>query len=135
LNGRFGRVPEIADYNLLGITMVAMMEAVLSVPDKLIFIEGHSDLVNDAVSKIIVNQWDITKNVRRMLPRMFSDVWISSTDPTGTEVKYTIQTAPDKKWPQGKNSFRLNYFEDVTVNLKKPREEQGAGRWFQEGGK
>jgi hypothetical protein len=135
LNGRFGRVPELADYNLLGLTLVAVMESVLAVPDKVIFIEGHSDLVNDEVSKMILNQWDITKNVRRMLPRMFSDLWISSAEPVGDKVHYSIQTAMDKRWPQAKCSFDRKFIEDVTINLRQPREEQGVSKWFKEGGK
>jgi hypothetical protein len=130
INGRFGRVPELADYNLLGITLVALMEAVLSIPNKLVFVEGHSDLVNDEVSKMIVNQWDVTKNCRRMLPRLFSDVWVSEADPSAEKVNYRIQTSPDKKWPQAKNSFSRKFKEDITINLKQPREEQGVGRWF-----
>lgn len=131
INGRFGKVPELPDYNLLGLTLVAVMESVLSKPDKTIFVEGHSDLVQDEVSKSIVNQFDATKNARRMLPRMFSDVWISGVDiDTKGETTYQVQTKPDKKWPMAKNSFRRNFIEDVTINLNKSREDQGVGRWF-----
>jgi hypothetical protein len=107
------------------------MEAVLSIPNKLIFVEGHNDLVQDEISKMIINQWDITKNVRRMLPRLFSDLWISDAEPSKGVMKYSIQTAKDKRWPQAKCSFPgRDFIEDVTINLKQPREEQGVGRWF-----
>jgi hypothetical protein len=131
LQARFGRVPELSDYNLLGISLINTFKPALALQDKIIFLEGHSDLTQDDVSKRIVNQFDVTKNVRRIIPRLCSDIWVSEGSPEGEDMKYRIQTAPSKEFPQAKNSFSLKPFEDVTIDLKKPREGQGAGRWFE----
>ena len=130
INGRFGHVPELSDYNLLGITLVALFEDVLSVQNKTVFIEGHSDLVQDQVSKKIQNQFDITKNVRRMLPRLLTDAWVAEADVISDKSSFRIHTMPTREWPLCKNSFGFGPFIDVTIDLKKDRVRQGIGSKF-----
>ena len=134
INGRFGHVPELSDYNLLGLTLVALLESALSVPNKVVFVEGHSDLVQDQTSKKIQNQWDVTKNVRRMLPRMFTDIWISSADVEKAKSVFRIQTMSTREWPLCKNSFGFNPFLDVTLGEDHTRVGGGVGRFFNQGG-
>ena len=107
LNGRLGRTPEIADYMLVGETIMAILRAICALPDKIVYITGHSDLVQDEVSKKVQNQFDITKNVRRLLPRLCSDVWVSGAEQGKDSVEYFIQTSPSREFPSAKNSFGL----------------------------
>jgi len=132
LNGRLGRVPEIADYMLVGETIMAILRAICSLPNKIVYITGHSDLVQDEISKRVQNQFDITKNIRRLLPRLCSDVWVSGAEQGKDSVEYYVQTSPSRDFPSAKNSFGLRQFEDVTMNLRRPREEQGIGKWLKQ---
>lgn len=115
INGRLGRVPEIADYMLCGDTLMAIFKAVTAIPDKTIYVTAHSDLVQDEVSRKIINQLDTIKNVRRLLPRLMSDVWVTSAEMSTSGTKYYITTAPTKEYPAAKNSMSLNPAEDVTI--------------------
>lgn len=129
ISNRQGIQPEWSDFNMVGETIMAIFRAVLH-SGVSIFAEGHSDLVQDEVSKRIQNQFDITKGVRRHLPRLVTDVWVSMVKNVQGKPEYSIQTSPDREWPMAKNSLDLEYFEKTTVNLKEPREKQGAGRWL-----
>jgi len=130
MQGRYGRVPELSDYNILGISLIQMFKPVLAVPDKIIFLEGHSDLVQDDVSKRVQNQFDVTKNVRRIIPRLCSDCWVSTAETEKDKTLFQIITQPTKDFPLAKNSFGLKLYENVTIDLKKPRVGQGIGRYF-----
>jgi len=127
INARLGRVPEIADYLLAGDTLLAIFRAVTHA-DKTIFIVAHSELVQDAISKRIINQLDVIKNVRRLLPRFLTDFWVSTAEQTTQGNRFFIQTVPTKEFPAAKNSLELDPSIDVTVNLKQAVEGQGIGK-------
>ena len=131
ISGRQGQQPEWSDYNMVGESIMALFRAVLATGAS-IFVEGHDDLVQDDKTKRIYRQFDVTKGVRRHLPRIVTDMWISEVVDDKGEAKYQIQTRPDKTWPQAKNSFNMNYFENVTLDFSKPREEQGIGGFLNE---
>jgi len=129
INGRYGQVPELSDHNLVGDTILRIFRSVMACSPT-IFVTGHSDLVQDDVSKKVQNLFDVKKNVRRILPRMISDVWISNVQEENNRGKFLLQTLPSREWPAAKNSMGLNFTEDVTLDFKKPLEEQGIGRFL-----
>jgi len=131
INNRYGQVPELSDYNLTGDTVLRLFRSVMACSPT-IYVTGHSDLVQDSVSKKIQNQFDVIKNVRRLLPRIISDVWISAAENVQNQAKYTIQTSPSREWPAAKNSMKLQYIEDVSLDSSKPLEEQGIGRFLKQ---
>lgn len=133
IQGRGGQQPEISDYNMLGETLLAIFRSVIGKATQegvLVFIEGHIDLVQDELSKRIQNQFDVTKAVRRLLPRLVTDVWVALSEQQGEGVGYKIQTANTKEYPLAKNSMGLKFYEDVTINEKLSRHEQGMGKFI-----
>lgn len=131
INGRWGSVPELGDYNLLGITLNNIFNTILPMSSSTFYLIGHDDTVQDDVTKKIVTQFDITKNIRRLLPRLCTDVWYFEVENTPSGSKYMIQTGSDRRgFNAAKNSFGLNFREDVTIDPKKPVEGQGIGRFF-----
>jgi hypothetical protein len=132
ISKRQGQQPEWSDFNMVGESLMSIFRAVLA-SGVSIYVEGHDDLVQDELSKRIYRQFDVTKGVRRHLPRIVTDMWISEvvSDKDGKPA-YRIQTRPDKTWPQAKNSFGMDYVEDVTLDFRKPREEQGIGAFLNE---
>lgn len=129
INGRYMQTPELSDYNLLGITINNLMSN-LCASGKMIIIIAHSDLVQDEVSKKIQNQLDVTKAVRRMLPRNMSDMWVTSAETVGEGVRYSLQTSPSREYPAAKNSFGLKHITDVTLNPRLKRDEQGIASFL-----
>jgi hypothetical protein len=129
INGRYGQAYELSDYNIAGDTILKICRALFKLPH-IIYITGHSDLVQDEVSKKLQNQFDTIKNIRRNLPRNISDVWISSVNADSNSVKFMIQTLPSREWPAAKNSFNLKFQEEVTLDFKKDLETQGIGKFL-----
>lgn len=128
INGRFGQQPEISDYNILGMTLMPILRTLLSLPNKIIFIEGHSDLVQDAISKRVLNEFDITKGVRRDVPRLLTDMLVTQAEAgLDSKIIYKIQTGPTKEFPSAKCSMGLNLYEVVNIDTKRPYEGQGLG--------
>jgi energy-coupling factor transporter ATP-binding protein EcfA2 len=126
VQGRWGQQPEFADYNMLGETMMAIFRTLLG-KGVSVFAEAHSDLVQDEVSRKIINRMDLTKGVRRFLPRLVSDVWVASTFVEGGDAVYQVQTMPSKEFPEAKNTYGLPPFQNVTLNKLQARTEQGVG--------
>jgi hypothetical protein len=129
INGRYGQTNELSDYNIAGDTILKICRALLKC-SPIVYITGHSDLVQDDVSKKVQNQFDIVKNVRRLLPRNISDVWVSTVTADMNSTRFQIQTLPSKEWPAAKNSFGLRFTEDVTLDFKKPLDQQGIGAFL-----
>jgi hypothetical protein len=129
INSRYGQIPELGDYRVIGITMVTIFTEVVT-HRPVVYITGHTDTTKDEISGRVIDQFDIVKNLRRQLPRDLTDMWVSSAEQRETGSKYMIQTAPDKRNPNVKNSFRLKFTEDVTIDFKKPRDSQGIGEFF-----
>jgi len=129
INNRYGQTNELADYNIAGDTILKICRALFKC-QPVIYLTGHSDLVQDDVSKKVQNQFDIVKNVRRLVPRALTDLWISTVNASQSETKFNIQTLPSAQWPAAKNSFGLKFIEDVSIDPKKPLEEQGIGRFL-----
>jgi hypothetical protein len=134
INNRYGQINELSDYMIAGDSMLKILQAAFSC-SPIIYVTGHSDLIQDEISKKVQNTFDVIKNVRRLLPRNLSDLWVSSVNADQTSVKFSIQTLPSREWPSAKNSMNLNFIEDVTLDFNKPLEEQGIGRFLRGGDK
>jgi len=125
MNGRQGHNPDISDYLLVGNTIMQIFRTLTALKDKTIILTAHSDLVQDELSKKVFNQIDVMKNVRRLLPRIFSDVWITRSEGDATGRKFVVQTAPSRDYLEAKNSMDLDYIVDVTIDPSIDREKQG----------
>lgn len=129
INSRYGQIPELGDYRIVGLTLMAIFSEVMT-GRPTIYVTGHTDTTKDETQGRIVDQFDVFKNLRRQLPRDVSDFWISSAEQREQKAKFQIQTMPDKRNQHAKNSFGLNFIEDVTLDFKKPLMEQSIGAFF-----
>lgn len=131
IDNRLDKAYELSDYNLVGITMARLFRRVFTVPNKIFYLEAHSDMVQDELTKKLVNELDIGKRQRREIPKMLSDVWVTHCDTVENKPHFTLQTLPTKDFPIAKNSMGLNAFLNITMDLTQNRETQGIGRIFQ----
>ena len=134
IDNRLDKAYELSDYNLVGITMARLFRRVFSVQGKIFYLEAHSDMVQDELTKKIINELDIGKRQRREIPKMLSDVWVTHCETRDNKPHFTLQTLPDKAFPIAKNSMGLDATLDITFNLTQPRESQGVGQIFKNKG-
>lgn len=125
-----GKNPEIQHHNAIQQTMVNIFRRMTAL-QKHIYITAHSNTVQDSLTNRIIHELDIGKGGRRTIPRLLTDVWISYCDGEDSHgPQYSIITHPEKQYLHGKNSMSLNHVENVTIDLKRPRTEQGIGAMF-----
>lgn len=134
IDNRLDKAYELSDYNLVGITMARLFRKVFTVPNKIFYLEAHSDMVQDELTKKIINELDIGKRQRREIPKMLSDVWVTHCETREDKPHFTLQTLPTKEFPIAKNSMGLNASLNITMDLTQKREIQGIGRIFRDGG-
>ncbi len=131
INSRYGQIPELGDYRIIGLTLMNIFSEVMT-HQPTIYVTGHTDTVKDEVVGRVIDSFDTVKNLRRQLPRDVTDLWISHAESGSDKHSYKIQTRPDKRNPHAKNSMNLNFMEDVTLDPKKNIEEQGVGRFLKQ---
>ena len=134
IDNRLDKAYELSDYNLVGIAMARIFRRVFSVPDKIFYLEAHSDMVQDELTKKIINELDIGKRQRREIPKMLSDVWVTHCTTKDSKPYFTLQTLPDKDFPIAKNSMGLDATLEITMDLTQTRETQGIGGIFRSKG-
>jgi hypothetical protein len=110
---------------IAGDGLLNIYERFLEIPGKLIYITGHTQLVQDETSKKILYHFDTRKQVRRILPRHVSDYLIA----TSSSGKYFILTCPTREYPDAKNSLGLPPTVDITLQGT-PRPGMGLGKYF-----
>ena len=134
LHQRLGKNPEISDYLLVGNAMMYIFRSITALKKTGCFVEAHSDTTQDDTTKRIVTQIDVMKNVRRHLPKIFSEVLITRAASDAQHgAKFVVQTAPSREWYEAKNGLRLPFELDVTVDWDRPLEGQGIGKAVKEG--
>ncbi len=134
IDNRLDKAYELSDYNLVGITMARLFRRVFSVKGKIFYLEAHSDMVQDELTKKIINELDIGKRQRREIPKMLSDVWVTHCETRENKPHFTLQTLPTKDFPIAKNSMGLDAFLNITMDLTQKRETQGVGNIFRKEG-
>ncbi len=134
IDHRLDKVYELNDYNTTGITMARMFRRCFSVKNKIFYLEAHSDMNQDELTKKIINELDIGKRQRREIPKMLTDVWVTHCETRDNQPHFTLQTLPTKEFPIAKNSMGLDAILDITMDLSQSRANQGVGRIFKNKG-
>ncbi len=128
LNGRFGEHPTIADNVATVNTAIRVFRTLLS-PNKTIYVTGHIDYKQEEVSQKMINVMYFLGGLRKRLPILFSEVWLSygDSDKKGN-MHYYVRTRQDRYNPYLRCSSRfIDTVEDVTVDWNEPLEGQGIG--------
>lgn len=128
LDNRLDAPPEIQDYNVVGVTVGRLFRRVLSIPNKIFYLEAHSNMVQDDLTHRIYNELDIGKRQRREIPRLLTDILVAHCEQKDDKAVYSIQTLPSKEFPIAKNSMELDANIPMNIDLSQPREGQGLGK-------
>ncbi|MBW8036540.1 MAG: hypothetical protein FVQ79_13165 [Planctomycetes bacterium] len=138
LNSRTGEHPTIAD-NVATVNTVIRVFRTLITPNKTIYITGHVDYKQESYkatevggaegSGKMLNVMYFLGGLRKRLPILFSEVWLSYGEPDKEEkMHYFVRTQQDRYNPYLRCSSRfIDPVEDVTVDWDKPLEGQGIG--------
>ena len=128
LNGRFGKQPEMTDYVATTNTIIKIFRTLLSF-NKIVYVTGHIEYKQEEATSKMLNVMDFIGRLRRRLPILFSEVWLSYGDPDKEEkMHYFVRTQQDRYNPYLRCSSRfIDPVEDVTVDWSKPLEGQGIG--------
>lgn len=127
INGRAGQWPQQDDYGPQMLIFQNICRTLTSM-GKLVFLTGHMETKQDAVTKKIFRGPMFTGRLKAKAPLLFSDIFICEVENDGSSIKHKIQTAPDRMTTCVRTSLKgLAPFEDVTIDWKKPIEGQGIG--------
>ena len=127
LNGRTGEHPTIADNVATVNTAIRVFRTLLS-PNKTIYITGHIDYKQEEASQKMINVMYFLGGLRKRLPILFSEVWLSYADDNKGKHSYYVRTRQDRYNPYLRCSSRfIDTVEDVTVDWNEPLEGQGIG--------
>ena len=132
INGRYGQWPQQDDYGPQMMAFTNVCRTLVGM-GKTIYCTGHLEYKQDELSKRIYRQPMMTGRLRSKIPLLFSDIFVAEaeSDTKGNTV-YKIQTTKTRLDTAVRTSIRgLEAFEDVTIDWKKPLENQGLGRLLQ----
>lgn len=132
LNGRPGKFPEQDDWAAQMNTISNVVRTLVGMNKYLLF-TAHDNLLQDETTKRIMNQIMLTGKLRVKLPLLFSEIYHCECQSTPQEVKYVIQTRPDRINPTIRTtSKKLEMFHDVTIKDWNNPQNYGLGKIIKE---
>lgn len=135
INGRAGQFPEQDDWPAQMTTLTNIIRRFVGL-GKTLYVTGHNELKQDAVTHKIVRQPVMTGRLKVKLPLLFSEVLQAevNADQSGN-VKYLLQTRPDRQNSLVRTAMRgVEYKEDVSLDFSQPVEGQGLAEVLRRGG-
>lgn len=134
INARAGQWPQQDDYGPQMQTFTNVCRTLMSL-NKTIFMTGHLEVKKDELVQRIFRQPMLTGRLKTKIPLLFSDILICEVENDGRgNIKHRMQLAPDRMTTTVRTSFKnASSYEDVTIDWKKPLEEQGLGRLIKQG--
>lgn len=126
INGRYGDIEELADYRVVGSKLSDVFSNICSLPLN-ILATGHFQVFQDEKTKKLITQIRLPGSSRDILPLVFTDVWMTTTEEDDEGVHYLVRTKPE---PRGLQDIRcsisgLDTYEDVTIKVFS---DQAAGK-------
>lgn len=128
INGRAGNWPQQDDYGPQMLVFTNICRTLMSM-NKVIFMTGHLETKQDALTNKIYRQPMMTGRLTKKIPLLFSDIFTCEVenDQRGG-VRHKIQTIPDRTTTTVRTSIKgMEAFEDVTIDWSKPVVGQGIG--------
>ncbi len=123
LQRKVKREDERTDYRLAGEAITNAVQSITSIPCT-IYCTVHDQKQKEEVARAPT----IPGGSKTFIPRMFSDIFVTSIETTKEGAKYMMQTRPDRRQTLVKTSVKgLELFEDVTIDFGRSPEGQGIG--------
>lgn len=125
LNGRFGGIPELSDYRVIGNKLAQSFTAITSMRKNL-YVTGHVQTFQDEKTQRISTEIGVPGGAKAMLPKLFSNIWLLEA---GEKRTYKMRTTPDTR---GLKTIRsiipgLAEIEDITIRDWRAPENYGIG--------
>ncbi len=135
LNNRDGRWPQQDDWTAQISTIRNVFRTLTGQTHMILVATAHDNFKQDEVTSRMMNQIMVTGQLRVKLPLLFSEILHTECVSTAKEVKYTVQTRPDRMNPSVRCSFdNLEMFEDVTIPDFSRAKNYGIGRLLKNSG-
>ncbi len=130
LNGRAGQAPQQDDYTPAMTTIMKFIRTLCAYPKNTLII-GHDLYEKDETTSRLINQPILFGKLRGKLPILFNHIFRCECVSTKEEIKYQIQTRPDRANPTIRTCIEnLGMFEDVTIRNWAQPEAYGLGKLF-----
>jgi hypothetical protein len=131
LNGRSGQWPQQDDY---GPQMNAISKVVRTATNLGcgLFCTGHTDVMQDDLTKRIYRLPLLTGRLRKKIPLLFSEVMYTEAAPDGKGgTDFTVMTKPDRMTGTIRVSVKgLAPVEKVNIDFSRSPIGQGIGKWY-----
>lgn len=135
INGRAGQFPQEDDWPAQMTVLSNVIRTLVGMGIG-VYVCGHNELKQDAVTHKLVKQPLMTGRLRTKLPLLFSEIlqFEATADMNGS-VSYVCQTKPDRQNVLVRTSMKnVDYKEDVTLDFSKDLEGQGLAALLKKGG-
>jgi len=128
LNGRAGKFPQQDDWGGQMQTITNVVRTYASM-NKILLFTAHEEFKQDSESGRMVNIILLTGRLRVKLPLLFSEMLHMECASTAAEIKYQVQTRPDRFNPAIRCTMRdLPMFTDVTIKDWDNPQNYGIGK-------
>jgi hypothetical protein len=128
VNGRPGSWPQQDDYGPQMLAFQSICRTLLGM-NKIIYLTGHLDTIQDDVTKKIQTVPVLTGKLRIKIPLLFSSVLIATAETDADKkVSHYLTLVPDRMNPTVRSSLKIKEPKvNVTLDFSKPLESQGLG--------
>jgi|TARA_R110000822_G_scaffold294773_2_gene416865 hypothetical protein len=124
INNRMGQQPAMDDWAAQLNTIENTVRKLTSLP-KTVYITAHDTLIQDELTKKIVNELVLTGQLKTRIPMLFSDILKFQC----VDGKYSMLTQPDRYNIKVRRSLpNLDAVEDVTIKEFSKPQDSGLGR-------
>jgi hypothetical protein len=128
LNGRVGQFPQQDDWGGQMQTITNCVRTFVAM-NKVLLFTAHDEFKQDDATSRMQNIILLTGRLRIKIPLLFSEILHMDCASTPTEIKYQMQTRPDRMNPAIRCTFKgLKMFEDMTITDWKNPTKFGLGK-------
>lgn len=133
INNRYGKIEDLADYRIVGSKLSDVFRPISSLKIN-IFCTGHIRDFQDELTRRITTELSLAGQARSMIPLVMTNIWLAKGASDEKEIKYEIQTRPDRRGLQCIRSsiagLEMNH--DVTIKDFSHATDYGIGKILKE---
>lgn len=135
INNRTGQWPQQDDWTAQMNTIRNVVRTITGQMGLTLICTGHEQIVQDDLTKRVVNEIILTGQLKAKLPLLFSDIYHMEVAMKDGKPRFTAQTIPDRENRRCRTSFRgLSQYEDVTIEDFNQPQDYGLGRLMRDNG-
>jgi len=129
INGRYGKVEELADYRVVGSKLSDVFRSITALAINCYY-TGHLREFQDEKTKKITTELMLPGQAKAMIPIAMTNIWLAKSDSEGKKTKYVIQTRAERRGLQCiRSSIRgLDPEHDVTISDFDHAKDYGIGK-------